>query len=212
MSEKLRIIIADDHPIFLLGLKTMMSGLEGIEVVGTARNGAEAIEICRELKPDVALLDIVMPVADGIEAAKTIIAEEMDTRVLMLSADTTTATVETLLNLGVDGFISKNTSATEIANAVASVAGGYNYYGTDIARIIERLHSAKNVANSVFTPRELDVIQLSCQGLQYKEIADKLNIKTKTVDNIKANIFHKLGINNTVELVRYALKNGIISI
>lgn len=210
--DKTRIIIADDHPIFLLGLRTMLEAEEGIEVVSTAEDGEEAVRNILELRPDVAVLDIMMPRMSGTEAAAAIKASDPDIGILMLSADTTQSTVEHMLDIGVDGFISKFTTGREIVNAVKTVAEGYNYFGADIARIIERLHSAKNVGDSIFTPRELDVIRLSCEGLQYKEIADRLMIKTKTVDNIKANIFHKLGINNTVELVRYAIQKGIISL
>lgn len=209
---KTRTIIADDHPMFLLGLRTMLEAEGSVEVVATAEDGAEAVDKVRELEPEVALLDIMMPVMSGTEAATIIKNEYPDTGILMLSADTTQATVEQLLGIGVDGFISKFTTGREILNAVKTVAAGYNYFGADIATIIERLHSAKNVGDSIFTPRELDVIRLSCEGLQYKEIADRLMIKTKTVDNIKSNIFHKLGINNTVELVRYAIQKGIISL
>ena len=97
-------------------------------------------------------------------------------------------------------------------DAIKSVAAGYEFYGTDIARLIERISLAKKASNSMFTPREIDVIRLSCMGLQYKEIAGRLGIKYLTVVTIKNNIFRKLGINNTVELVIYAIKNGLISL
>ena len=97
-------------------------------------------------------------------------------------------------------------------DAIMSVASGYEFYGTDIARLIERISLAKKASDNIFTPRELDVIRLSCMGLQYKEIAERLGIKYLTVVTIKNNIFRKLGINNTVELVVYAIKKELISL
>lgn len=210
-TRKIRAIVADDHPIFLFGLKTMIMA-QGIDVLATAENGADAVELVAKYNPDIAILDIIMPVMDGVEAAGLILRDHPGTRVLMLSSDTNTSTMLQLANINVDGFVSKNTTPKEIVNAINTVSLGYNYFGADIARIIERIHSAKNPVDSTFTPREIDIIRLSCEGLQYKEIADRLNIKTKTVDNIKSHIFHKLGINNTVELVRYSIINGIISL
>ena len=117
-----------------------------------------------------------------------------------------------LLNIGIDGFLSKTSDAPVMLDAVKSVAAGYEYYGTDIARLIERISLAKKASDNIFTPRELDVIRFSCQGLQYKEIAERLGIRYLTVVTIKNNIFRKLGINNTVELVVYAIKNELITL
>lgn len=183
-----------------------------MEVVGTAFSGEEAIAKTAELKPDVVLLDIIMPGMDGVEVASRLRTDYPDAALLMLSSDTTFPNIEKLLNIGIDGFISKFADETTLQNAIHTVAEGYKYYGTDIARLIERVHAACQNVSSDFTQRELDTIRLSCQGLQYKEIADKLGIKFKTVNNIKNTIFKKLGINSTVELVIYALKRDIISL
>lgn len=210
--NKIKLLIADDHPMFRMGLEMMLSGNDDMEVVATAANGQEALEKMPFYKPDVVLMDLIMPVMDGAAAAERIYAEYPDTKVLILSSDTSVSSVERLLSIGIQGFISKISQKKDILAAINTVAAGYEYYGADVARIIEGIHTARNVDNSIFTPRELDIIRLSCDGLQYKEMADKLGIATKTVENIKANILHKLGINNTVELFRYALSNGIISL
>jgi len=211
MIESVRLMLVDDHPLMLMGISSMLSG-KGIEIVGTAGNGKEALEKAGTLKPDVMLLDIVMPVMDGIELARRMRAEMPDVALLVLSSDTSLASLEVLLNIGIDGFLSKTSEAAVMLDAIRSVAAGYEYYGTDIARLIERISLAKRASDSIFTPRELDVIRFSCMGLQYKEIAERLGIKYLTVVTIKNNIFRKLGINNTVELVIYAVKNGLISL
>ena len=212
MNDTIRLMLVDDHPLMLLGISSMLDGKADIQVVGTAGNGQEALTKARELNPDVMMLDIVMPGMDGVELARQMRAELPDVRLLVLSSDTSLATLEPLLGIGIDGFLPKSSESAVMVEAVRSVAAGYEYFGTDIARLIKRISLAKKASESLFTPRELDVIRLSAQGLQYKEIAGRLGIKYLTVVTIKNNIFRKLGINNTVELVVYALKKGLISL
>ena len=212
MNDTIRILLVDDHPLMLMGIRSMLEGKPGIEVVGTAGNGVEALEKAVALKPDVMMLDIVMPGMDGIELARRMRAEMPDTALLVLSSDTSLVTLEPLLNIGIDGFLPKTSDASSMLDAIRSVAEGYEYFGTDIARLIERISLAKKASDGLFTPRELDVIRLSCKGLQYKEIAGRLGIKYLTVVTIKNNIFRKLGINNTVELVIYAVRKELISL
>ncbi len=211
MTENVRLMMVDDHPLMLIGISSMLEG-KGIDIVVTAGNGIEALQKVGELKPDVMMLDIVMPGMDGIELARHMRAEMSDVALLVLSSDSSMASLEALLNIGIDGFLSKTSDASTMIDAIKSVAAGYEFYGTDIARLIERISLAKKASDSLFTPRELDVIRLSCQGLQYKEIAERLGIKYLTVVTIKNNIFRKLGINNTVELVVYAIKKELISL
>lgn len=211
MTDNVRLMLVDDHPLMLFGIAAMLEG-KGVEIVGTAGNGIDALKKAEELKPDVMMLDIMMPGMDGIELARRMRAEMPDVALLVLSSDSSMASLETLLNIGIDGFLSKTSDASVMIDAIKSVAAGYEFYGTDIARLIERISLAKKASNSMFTPREIDVIRLSCMGLQYKEIAGRLGIKYLTVVTIKNNIFRKLGINNTVELVIYAIKNGLISL
>ena len=212
MNDTIRVLLVDDHPLMLMGIRSMLEGKPGIEVVGTAGNGVEALEKAAALKPDVMMLDIVMPGMDGIELSRRMRAEMPDTALLVLSSDTSLVTLEPLLDIGIDGFLPKTSDASAMLDAIRSVAEGYEYFGTDIARLIERISLAKKASDSLFTPRELDVIRLSCKGLQYKEIAGQLGIKYLTVVTIKNNIFRKLGINNTVELVIYAVRKELISL
>ena len=212
MPEPIRILLVDDHPLMLMGIHSMLETKPGIEVVGTASDGFQALSKASELCPDVMMLDVVMPGMDGIELARRMRAEMPDVALLVLSSDTSIATLETLLGIGIDGFVPKTSDEAAMLSAIRSVAAGYEFFGTDIARLIERISLAKKASDSMFTPRELDVIRLSCRGLQYKEIAGELGIKYLTVVTIKNNIFRKLGINNTVELVLYAIKKQLISL
>jgi DNA-binding NarL/FixJ family response regulator len=214
MADPIRILLVDDHPLMLMGIRAMLEGQTDIEIVGTAADGAKALAMLASMErlPNVMLLDIMMPGMDGIELARRMRAEMPDVALLVLSSDTSLATLEPLLNIGIDGFLSKGSDKQTMLSAIRSVAAGYEFFGTDIARLIERISFAKKASDSLFTPRELDVIRLSCKGLQYKEIAGQLGIKYLTVVTIKNNIFRKLGINNTVELVLYAIKKELITL
>ena len=214
MADPIRILLVDDHPLMLMGIRAMLEGQTDIEIVGTAADGAKALAMLASMNPlpNVMLLDIMMPGMDGIELARRMRAEMPDVSLLVLSSDTSLATLEPLLNIGIDGFLSKGSDKQTMLSAIRSVAAGYEFFGTDIARLIERISFAKKASESLFTPRELDVIRLSCKGLQYKEIAGQLGIKYLTVVTIKNNIFRKLGINNTVELVLYAIKKELITL
>lgn len=208
----IKLVIADDHPIFTMGIKLLLSKHDNIEIVGIAYDGEEAIRMVNGHKPDILLLDIIMPKKNGIDVVKELRQQNNDTKILMLSSDQNNEHIETLVSAGINGFVSKYTHETTILNAIDSVYNNYNYFGTDISKLIQRIVTAKNATDQLFTPRELDIIKLSGTGMQYKEIATKLGISTRTVDTIKNNIFHKLGINSTVELVLYALRKGIISL
>lgn len=210
MPEAIRVLLVDDHPLILVGIRSMLEGKSGIQIVGTPADGRQALEQAMALKPDVMVMDVMMPGMDGIELARRMRAQMPDTALLVLSSDTSVSTIETLLGIGIDGFLPKSSDETTMLNAIRSVAAGYEFFGTDIARLIDRISLAKKASDNLFTPRELDVIRLSCKGLQYKEIAGELGIKYLTVVTIKNNIFRKLGINNTVELVLYAIKKGLI--
>lgn len=207
-----RIVIVDDHPIFLTGLCRALGKYPDIDIVGTGCDGTEALQLVADLNPDTLVLDIVMPKMNGIEVVRALREKGRDIHTLILSSDTAEDTIGTLVETGIDGFISKQSTEEDIVTAIRNVTAGYEYYGADIARLIKRVKNAKDVSDSIFTPRELDIVRLSCKGLEYKEIARELNIGMRTVETHKNNIFRKLGINNTVELVLYAIREGIINV
>ena len=162
---------------------------------------------------DIVLLDILLPDISGIEIARRLKAEHPKLKILAISAENTTATVQELLDIGIEGFISKlNSNADTLAEAIRSIMSGYEYFGSDIADIICRIYVAKKKKTEVtseFTEQEKRIIELCHEGLPAKLIADRLGITSRTVDWHKSNIFSKLGINSTLEMVRYALRKGV---
>lgn len=212
MKEKARILLVDDHPLFIFGLKSMLCDFDEFEVMGTAGDGPTAISMARDLSPDIMLLDIMLPGMSGIEVAKHVCMEMPDIDIIILSSDTSADTLEGLLKLNIKGIVSKLSDDSSIVKALRCVMDGQHFYGTDIESLIERIKCDKEEDGVSFSAREMDIIRLSCEGLQYKEIAQKLGISDNTVASIKKNIFHKLEINNSVELVLYAIKKNLISI
>jgi DNA-binding NarL/FixJ family response regulator len=214
MEEKsVRIIIVDDHRIFRIGLRAEIESMTiPVEIVGEAASAAEFFNILATTEADVVLLDIILPDVSGIDIVRRLRKENTTLKILMLSAETDSDTIAKLMQLGIDGFISKSVPAGTLQTAIEYVAAGAEYYGRDIARIVHCIRMSNREKDFSFTPREKEIIQLCAQGLSAKEIADKLCICLKTVVAHKYNIFKKMGISNCVELVNYALRLGIINL
>jgi DNA-binding NarL/FixJ family response regulator len=208
-------IIVDDHALFRLGMQTALAA-EGsdIHIAGEADSGEELFALLGSVAPDVVLLDIILPGMQGIEVARRLKAERPEIKILAVSAENSAATVQAMLDAGVEGFISKRRGAPgEIAAAIRSVAAGFEYFGSDIADIIYKIYVAKKHTAEVtgeFTAQERCIIELCREGLPSKLIADRLCVSPRTVENHQNNIFKKLGIGSTLEMVRYAIANGII--
>ena len=210
------IILVDDHALFRLGVKGALAGRHpDIHVAGEAADGGELFRLLETARADIILLDIVLPDMSGIEIARHLRKDDPEIKILALSAENSEDVVQALMDIGIDGFISKRkSSADELADAIHSIMGGLEYFGKDIAAIIYNIYVSKKktaVISAEFTEREREIIGLCREGLQGKQIADRLNISPRTVDTHKNNIFKKLEINNTMEMVQYALKHGIIN-
>ena len=211
------VILVDDHELFRSTVRCMIeSRYPDIRIAGEAETGEELFGLLSSVDADMVLLDIVMPGMSGVEIARRLRNDYPALKILAISAENTAETVRALLDIGIDGFISKSAGkASELPEAIRTVAGGLEYFGRDISAIISDIYVAKkNTAEptSEFTPREREILLLCRDGLLSKQIADQLNISPRTVDTHKRNIFLKLGINNTVEMVQYAMKKGIIRI
>lgn len=224
MSEVVKVIAVDDHPLILSGVAAAMQKYcANIKVIGSATTAEEMFSLLKvgsgnyihEL-PDVILLDLMLPGMSGEEAAKILKRDYPSVRILVFSAESSKAVIYELLQIGIDGFVNKTSSGREIASAVECVGSGNHYFGMDTARILENVRIAKNrnckENGGLFSEREMEVIKLCCDGYLSKEIANKLDISPRTVDNHKRNIFQKLGINSSLELVKYALTNDIIKL
>ncbi len=215
--KTVRIIIIEDHYLIRLGLRNTFLKEDfdlKVEVVGEAANAKQLYTILEEgLEADLLLLDIKLPDESGIEIAKRISIEYPYLKILILSAENSDEIIEQLLSVKINGFISKGGTPKELFRAIDSVTDGFEYYGKDIATLMHNIKVARiDFDESQFTTKEIAVIKLAAKGLYSKEIADELDMSPKTVSVHKSNIFRKLGINNTAELVRYAIKMGFVRV
>jgi len=211
----INIIIVDDSVGFRSNIcSTIKAYHSDIAIVGEAASGAEFFALLQRATADIVLLDIRLPDTNGIDIARRLKQEYPEMKILAVSADNSMTTIEEMLLIGIEGFVSKFQSNPEtIIEAVRSIINGTEYFGKDISDIIRRIYVAIKKTTRVtseFTDKEKRVIELCQEGLSGKEISEVLNISLRTVDNHKNHIFRKLGIKSTRELVRYAVKNGII--
>lgn len=207
------VIIVEDHPLFRLGI---CSGLkqksDTINVLDEVDCGEKLFKSLKQNKPNLILLDIVLPDMSGIEISRRLREEYPNVNILIFSTEVTESVIVELLEIGIDGFISKSEPIDVLIQAIESVNCGITYYGKDVASIIHDVSIAKSGKNVHFTEREIEIIRLCAEGLTGREIAEKLFISYRTVETHKTNIFQKLEINNSIELVKYALRHSIISI
>ena len=208
----MKIAILDDHELIRVGIaSTLQSTSHTITIsVPTAAQLFEALEAGTPC--DLVLLDILMPDSNGVDVAERLRREYPDIKIIVLSIDNREFTLMQLLKIGMDGFVSKSSPLSDIPLAIDSVANGVPFYGRDIAILIRDITDAKlnnkNIAS--LSKREIEIIKACCDGLMGKEIAEKFHISLRAVNSHKTNIFNKLGLNSSVEMVRFAIEHGII--
>lgn len=218
MSEKKKVIIVDDHDMFRAGVKVLLNNTNTIEVVSEARNGKEFLDIMDKFEPDTVLMDISMPVMDGIEATKQGLIKNPDLKVLALSMYGDEEYYFKMLKAGVKGFVLKSSGISELEKAILEVSNNGNYFSNELlVQIITNFREsnakdAKTKADSLLTKRELEILKLVAGGLSNNEIAEKLNISITTVKTHRANLLNKTMCNNSASLILYAIKNKIIEI
>lgn len=218
MENQIQIFLVDDHQIVIDGIRAMLLTVKDIKVVGTALTKEQLEKQLQHKTFDVLLLDINMPNTNGIEIANEILGSGKDIRVIMLSANTKKSTILAAVKAGVSGFLPKECSKEELLKAIRLVAQGNQYFGTEIAPIIfdsfSRQLTGKELvpSDNGLTEREIEVLRCFANGLSYKETAEELFISTRTVETHKKNIFQKLNINNHADLVKYAIRQGIIEL
>jgi DNA-binding NarL/FixJ family response regulator len=210
MSKQLKIAIVDDHPLFMIGTRMAMMPFYDLNIIRTFSSGKQFLESISDFMPDIVLLDIVMPEMNGLQVSERLKSDYPDVKILILSAETEEDTVLKAVEIGVNGFISKSSHPNEIHNAIETIVDGANYYGCDIALILKEVAANKKVQDDMFSERELEIIRYCADGMMSKEIAEKLCISSRTVEGHKFNIFRKMGISNTAELIKYSIKNGIV--
>jgi two-component system invasion response regulator UvrY len=212
MQDKIKIVLIEDQKLIRDGIEMMLSFSDlDVETVAKFTSGEEFFNAMGNLDFNMILLDILLPGITGVEVASRLRVERPSVKILVVSGEGNRIMFQKLLSLGIDGFISKDSPYEELCDAISIIALGGEYYGKDIACLVHRIRESKpEIDDGIFTDRELEIIDLCSKGYLAKEIAYHLNIGMKTVNTHKYNIFRKLGINTTLELVSYASKHHIL--
>ncbi len=213
MAQPIRVLVVDDHAIVREGICALLARREDMQVVGEAADGKHAIEAVLRLKPDVVLMDIAMPGMNGLDATREIHARSPLTRILVLTQHENKEYILPLLHAGAVGYITKDARANELTTAIRTVYehGAYLQPSITSALVNALAESAKaSQPSPMLTDREIQIVQLIAEGLINREIADRLGISVKTVDTHRSNIMEKLGVHNTAELIKYAIRAGIV--
>ena len=217
MMKQITVLLAEDHTIVREGFRTMLQLEDDMEVVGEAQNGREAVALAKKLRPAVVLMDIAMPLLNGLEATRQVLKDLPATKVIMLSAHSDDAYVQSASESGAVGFLLKQTSAQDVCRAIREVHQGKTFFSPSISKRLGRLHpTAPNRAGVLkkkaarLTSREMEVLQLIAEGKANKETASELGIGLKTVEKHREHLMAKLDIHDTAGLTRYAISAGII--
>ncbi len=205
--KPITVLLAEDHMIVREGLRALLRLETDIEVVGEAENGRQAVNLTASLCPDVVVMDIAMPLLNGLEATRQILRATPGTKVLILSAHSDDAYVERVMELGAAGYLVKQTAAHILPKAIREIHGGVLFFSPAISK---RLQQRQKKGGSILTSREMEVLQLIAEGKANKETANMLHISIKTVEKHRQKLMEKLNIHDTASLTRYAIANGII--
>ena len=214
-----QILIADDHEVVRKGLKSLLESEPGLEVVGEASNGREAVEKTIAARPDVVVLDIGMPELNGLEATRRIVRSAPRTEVLILTVYETEEVIREVLRAGARGYVLKSDAGRLLLSAVEAVSSHKPFFTSRVSELVLAGFLSGDQARSEgteppgtpLTPREREVLQLLAEGRTNKEVAAALGIGLKTVETHRMNLMAKLGLHSVVDLVRYAIRNGIVA-
>ncbi len=209
--EPTRILLVEDQLLTWMGMGMALNKKRGCKIVAEAATVEEAKQLLKQPSDyDVVLLDLMLPDGNGAELVQFLKNRGSEVRVLVISADTNQETIMHLVDLGIDGFISKYADIPTLVDAIHSVDSGIEYFGKDISEIIHAVSTAKAPVDGLFTERELDIVRLCAKGQSVKQIAETLSISSRTVETHKNNIFKKLGFNSTSELMNWVFEHGIV--
>ena len=220
MVHKKTILIIDDHPLFREGLKAIIERDNRFEVVGEAGNGREGLRLAKELKPDLALVDMSLPDQSGIQLTRKLKNASLKTRIMMITMHSKVDYIVKAFQVGVTGYVVKESASERLLQGMDTVLKGEYFMDSSVShKVVKKLmqfpeKGAKitDASYDTLTPREQEIMVLLAEGLSSKEIADKLFISPKTVDNHRSNIFRKLNLHSVIELIRYAARLGIIDV
>lgn len=217
-QQKIRVLVADDHDIMRSGLRMMLMAEDDIEIVGEASNGREAVRMARELTPDVVVMDVQMPVMGGIEATREIKRDCPDCAVLALTIHEDEQYFFEMLNAGAIGYVPKRAAPDDLVRAIRMAKDGHMFLYSSMAAhlasdYLSRVEAGdEEMPADILTPRELEVLVLIGEGLMNREIAERLTISIKTVETHRENLMNKLNLHSRTELVKYAIRKGLIKL
>lgn len=217
MIKKIKLLIADDHQLIIDGVRNYLQEVRDIEIVAIAKSGKQVIEEVTEKFVDIVLLDINMPVMNGYDTARLLQQNNPEVKIIAFTTYTEKAIVQKMVEVGVKGYILKNIEREDLIDAIYKVAEGKNYYSSEISLMLitdnavnikERKTDAP--AHIELTAREKEILKMIAEGMSHAEIGKKLFLSTRTVDTHRSNIIKKLNVKNITELIKYAIKTGLI--
>ena len=215
--ENIRVIIVDDHQIIRDGIRALLSGISQIEITAEAGSAEELLQKIRTIPADVALIDISLPGISGIKLTGQLAKSHPGLKVLILSMHLNEEYISNAFKAGALGYLAKNTTRDELISAIQAVARGEKFLGREVSDVItsgyvRRIKADDESEKEMLSKREVEILRLTAEGLGNKEISDKLFISIRTVESHKNHILQKLGLKSAVEMVRYAIKHGLIDI
>lgn len=208
--KKIKVLLVDDHMLMRQGLNSLLAREADIEVIGEAENGRQGLDLAKTLKPDVVVLDVAMPELNGMDTCGLMLKRQPELRVVALSMHSDARYVRRMVDAGASGYVLKNSAFKELAGAVRTVAKGRRYFGQGLS-----YESPKKTTRGLVTEltiREREVLQLIGEGVRTVEIGDHLGISAKTVETHRRRIMDKLGIDSLAGLIKYAIREGIVSL
>lgn len=219
ISDKITILIVDDHPLIVDGIKAMLDSTKEFKIIGDANDGNEAILKAKQLKPDVIFMDISLPGLSGIETTKLILQSLPDTKIIALTQHEDKEYIQQMKNAGTLGYLLKNSKKSEFIEAIIAVSKGENYYSRKIADLLlnnffsnGKITGNDEKLNVRLTNRETEIVRMIAEEKSNQEIADELNISLRTVETHRKNLMQKLNIKSVVSLVKYAASKNIIKL
>lgn len=210
-----KVLLVDDHQIIRDGIRALLSYTEGVEVIGECDNGFDAVDVAKDMQPDIILMDINMPKINGIDATKQIKKNDPDAKILVLTVHDELAYISKMLNAGALGYVLKTADKNELISAIKTLSQGEKYFSQEVtdtmlSRFIDNHKAGADIEEKELSIREIEVLVLIASELTNAEIGAKLNISTRTVDAHRRSLLHKLGARNTAGLVAYAIKNKFV--